>query len=605
MKRFFILGFFLLLLLAETPVLGQFSQLNPPPPSTLLYPFLNSAATKRLPADKMNHLLVPAHYGISAPQCPYNGTSDGQCLAQNSFCWGNALNNSGCVDNFVQASPASDGTPGENDQNQPIYYTGAPDPNTGQNDPVYSMCGAEYSPNVCMIFHAPSNATGTNWTGGAYWTGGSRQSPTECQDVFFGVWDVTWNIFLHAYGCHNSGASFGIGTCPSPTHLGTAADPCPADGANGAGYTSVSAQQIGHDRDWNWGGKIRTATVGGQTRCCGGHAIAFGGSGDNAGFFAAGALLGRANEIMAGAIYHSEQGGEGCTNASQPNLFPSLHGISDGAACTTGSGEFQCEWCVQNGVLPGGAHVFLDYTDAQIAAMNLTPLQAAYFYQMAHYGTYVDNYSGSTPFGATLYEESTESGQGYYFQVGQQNPFYTTYLPEQGAGSTLADGESGYVGVIPITCGSNSPPTSQYRCELVSESHGYGMLYGMPLVGGVNVLGHLQVLDPSAEPVLATFGNSFSWIGGTLPAQTTGEIEIAIVGGGTVTSNPAGSDCDHTGYCEIGYATGRRITFTAIPNSGYTFAGWSGSGCSGTGTCTITTATGPAQQATARFLVIN
>jgi uncharacterized repeat protein (TIGR02543 family) len=77
------------------------------------------------------------------------------------------------------------------------------------------------------------------------------------------------------------------------------------------------------------------------------------------------------------------------------------------------------------------------------------------------------------------------------------------------------------------------------------------------------------------------------------------------VGGGTVTSNPAGSDCDHTGYCEIGYATGRRITFTAIPNSGYTFAGWSGSGCSGTGTCTITTATGPAQQATARFLVIN
>jgi uncharacterized repeat protein (TIGR02543 family) len=115
----------------------------------------------------------------------------------------------------------------------------------------------------------------------------------------------------------------------------------------------------------------------------------------------------------------------------------------------------------------------------------------------------------------------------------------------------------------------------------------------------------MHILDPSAEPVIATFGNAWQWAGGTLPAQATGEIEIQIVSGGTITSNPAGSDCDHTGYCEIGYALGKPITFTAIPNSGYTFAGWSGSGCSGKNTCTITTATGPAQRATAKFSVIN
>jgi hypothetical protein len=614
MKRFYILGFFWLLLLPGTPVLAQFSQLNPPPPGAPLYPFTQSAATKRLPADKMNHLLAISTYGISRPNCPYGSyTVISDCLAQNSFGWNNAFNESGAVDllGIFLNSPASDGTPSNNDLSKPIYYTGAPDPNSGLNDPVYSMCGASYDKNVCVIFHAPSNA---------YWTGAGRNSSGD--DEFIGFWDVTWGVVVSAYGFHNSSSPLGIGKCPSNTHQGTATDPCPVDGGNGAGYTALSAQQIGVDQDWNWGGKTRTASIGGvSTVPCSPSPcpIAFGGADDNMPFFAWGALLARFNEISTGQILHPVQGSIGCTNASQPTVFPSISSPLRTAACTNSKGPFSCPWCVSNGVAPGGSHIFVDYTDAQIAAMGVPTLQAAFLYQLAHYGTYLADYGGtSSGFGATQFAESSESGQGYVGQVTNcghsvcQHPLYesidNTYI-----GSTLASGEPNYVGQIPIECGNHmTPPESQYRCLLTYASHGYGQIYGIPLATGpacpntpCDVFQHMHILDPSAEPVIATFGNSWHWAGGTLPAQATGEIEIQIVGkvaGGTVTSNPAGSDCDHTGYCEIGYAVGKPITFTAKANPGYTFAGWSGSGCSGTSSCTITTATGPAQQASAKFV---
>jgi phospholipase C len=54
-------------------------------------------------------------------------------------------------------------------------------------------------------------------------------------------------------------------------------------------------------------------------------------------------------------------------------------------------------------------------------------------------------------------------------------------------------------------------------------------------------------------------------------------------GTGTITSNPAGIDCQS---CAANFPVGSTVTLTAAPNASFVFNGWSGA-CSGTGTCTV------------------
>jgi hypothetical protein len=67
----------------------------------------------------------------------------------------------------------------------------------------------------------------------------------------------------------------------------------------------------------------------------------------------------------------------------------------------------------------------------------------------------------------------------------------------------------------------------------------------------------------------------------TLTVNKTG-----LLGGGTVSSSPAGINCGST--CTANYNHGTTVTLTATPNILVTFMGWSGGGCSGTGQCTVT-----------------
>jgi Divergent InlB B-repeat domain len=57
-------------------------------------------------------------------------------------------------------------------------------------------------------------------------------------------------------------------------------------------------------------------------------------------------------------------------------------------------------------------------------------------------------------------------------------------------------------------------------------------------------------------------------------------------GTGTVTSSPGGIACGT--QCSAVYEQGKKITLTATPASGSTFAGWSGGGCAGAGACVVT-----------------
>ncbi len=69
-------------------------------------------------------------------------------------------------------------------------------------------------------------------------------------------------------------------------------------------------------------------------------------------------------------------------------------------------------------------------------------------------------------------------------------------------------------------------------------------------------------------------------------ALTRHELLLQVVGGGTVSSQPAGIDCGVT--CSASYAAGTSVMLTATPAAGQTFSGWTGA-CSGSATlCTLT-----------------
>ena len=114
-----------------------------------------------------------------------------------------------------------------------------------------------------------------------------------------------------------------------------------------------------------------------------------------------------------------------------------------------------------------------------------------------------------------------------------------------------------------------------------------------------------SVVTLTATPAAnATFDG---WTGGgcagtgpctlTLTADTTVTARFSVrrftlsvtlegLGGGTVTSSPAGINCGTA--CATTYDSGTVVTLTARPDSLSTFGGWRGGGCSGTGPCTVT-----------------
>jgi CSLREA domain-containing protein len=96
--------------------------------------------------------------------------------------------------------------------------------------------------------------------------------------------------------------------------------------------------------------------------------------------------------------------------------------------------------------------------------------------------------------------------------------------------------------------------------------------------------GACTVSMTAARSVTATF----------VPLRT---LTVSVVGGGTVTSVPAGINCP--GDCTEDYPDGTGVVLTATPAGGFVFGGWSGD-CTGTGTCNLTMSA--ARSVTATFV---
>lgn len=104
--------------------------------------------------------------------------------------------------------------------------------------------------------------------------------------------------------------------------------------------------------------------------------------------------------------------------------------------------------------------------------------------------------------------------------------------------------------------------------------------------GACSGTGSCVVTMSAAESVTATFTQIFP-------------LSVTVVGGGTVTSSPAGISCP--GTCTASFSGGTVVTLTATPGAGTSFIGWSGA-CTGTGGCVITM--NAANSVTATFGVV-
>ena len=292
-------------------------------------PSAGSLFGKRLPADVMSHLAV-----------------NGEIEAQDSMlaCYG-----SGCTP-FSQIVIAPQDSVQDNN-GVPFYYGQASDPYYMCGKSGYNSCGnvptvSGYSP-YNIPFHAPSGA----------------QPGSGDSDQFTQIWDQESNDMIYLYwGTSGNRSAHTFPSCPNSGHAGTFGDPCSFPAAD---YGTMN------DRD--------------ETR---GYGIL---SGDSLNV-AAGLGHVRVQEFIQGHINHPiylnttcqrPSDGDGGSSTVPAIVFPNT--IYGAQSCGRHTGSHL------DHAPPGGALIFLDYTDAQLALLK--PYVPAWQYVllegMSHFGGYV------------------------------------------------------------------------------------------------------------------------------------------------------------------------------------------------------------------------
>jgi List-Bact-rpt repeat protein len=157
--------------------------------------------------------------------------------------------------------------------------------------------------------------------------------------------------------------------------------------------------------------------------------------------------------------------------------------------------------------------------------------------------------------------------------AGNGTPEFPLTLSKAGTGSGgfECDGGAGFGG-----CGAQYAEGTTVTVKAVAAA---GSKFAN-WTGDCSGSGTCQVTMSAARTVGAVFNLESG--GGTKFALTVGKGGTGI---GSVTSSPAGINCGVT--CSAAFDPGTKVTLTAAPSAGSTFAGWGGA-CAGTGSCLVT-----------------
>lgn len=384
-------------------------------PATLV-PYANnsrSITSKRLPANVMSHLYTSPQ-GVSGHDiavCAFTNCGDHRYMPGGSLYGLMGLS-----------------SPGGSDLGPPFYYATV-------NDPWYKLTGCALSSLNGLTFHAPNQAQYNN----------------ASSDNQIYIWDQANDYLLVFYTYASPGTKLPLSTCP-----GTGPSSC-AVAWNHSGNNYCAVEKYHNERDWGWA-RIPASLGGGDTLVPGVQLSNFAG-------------IVRQQELMQGVIPHAIKIVDACHNPNNPLVFPGTSSTDVGAKCDTsshyGSNVPQRP--------PGGALLFLDYSDAEINSMNLPTWQKAYITALAHYGAYIGvtgGQSGYVPFA----NNNLEGSQAWAY-AGLTNPFYAWLTAQPGISHfTHADGSIGYGGHV---------------------------FDNIPTVRGRNVLGHMYMADPCVVKTLA------------------------------------------------------------------------------------------------------
>ena len=251
----------------------------------------------------------------------------------------------------------------------------------------------------------------------------------------------------------------------------------------------------------------------------------------------------RMQELMQGQINHALYLSTDCVVG--PAVFPDVPN--------------QMAYPCGKGSTPGPANrprqaslFFLDYTDQQIAAMNVPQWQKTVLTAFAHYGGYIGEAGGG---GSTL-NPYMESGEAFAF-AGKTNPFVQW---------------------------ASSQPGLSHSCNSNDCRYYFKFLDSVPWVSGpgcpsstCNLSHHLHVADPCVVAGLANQPSNAA----TPPCVWPVTVALAGSGAGSVSTNLKGGNGSSGGTLYLG--SGITVTLTARPNSGSSFSGWTGA-CAGAGT---------------------
>jgi hypothetical protein len=334
-------------------------------------------------------------------------------------------------------------TPGSDDLATPLFYAQSSDPYFNFPTQSGGARGCNYTPSITIgNFHAPANTPYTNpW----------RTDDPYCNDGNVRVWDQATGALVGGYTCEQSVSP------PTPTIGPGGSNSSPGNFFVGTGCGAAKNGLT--DQDWGSPyGWLNTQGAEGSAN------------------LAPMAGIVRSAEMVGGQIDHALVLDISCvgTYGGSATVFPDISATL--WACTHTAN-----------MPPAGALIFLDYTDAQIAAMNIPQWEKTLVTAMAHYGGYVSitareggagvafQHESGLPYqwstGGALTTKTTSGGvTGFYVSGGTKDPVFN-YLQSQG-----------------IVCGGTSGTSD---CKYTFE-----WLGNIPLVNGTDVTQHIHMAAP-------------------------------------------------------------------------------------------------------------